>query len=426
MTVCVALNALSISAYFDARFSEAVAFGERAAAVADRSSTDEARRRHPYFMLGLAYVGVDRLADAESVHRKGRRLGEQLATAWDAAWYQAAAAGRAFFSGDWDDASTEAEAALAMAEETGTYLGRAYAASILGLIGLHRDDAATAKERWGDAQGALAASGPQIGGDWVPWLGALVTEAQGDPEQALVQLLSARERFEGDGMAASLLRIAADLIRLALALGRRDEAEHMACICSRLCVIAQPVSVRGMVLRCQGLASGDLGILLDAVSVYRESPRRLERAAAVEDTARALSGAGRPAEAVPLLEEALEAYEHAHAVLDEARVLALLRAAGVHKGRRGSRRRPTSGWDSLTESELRVVRLVAHGYSNPTIAATLYVSRHTVETHMRHILAKLGASSRVEVAAQAARRAHSASASHGNRGAKSASPSERR
>lgn len=66
VTVCVALNALSIGAYFNARFSEAVAFGERAAAVADRSSTDEARRRHPYFMLGLAYVGVDRLADAEA------------------------------------------------------------------------------------------------------------------------------------------------------------------------------------------------------------------------------------------------------------------------------------------------------------------------------------------------------------------------
>ena len=407
VSVCVALTALAICAYFDGRFFDAVALGERAMAVADRSETDEARRRHPYFVLGLAYVGADRFGDAEAIHRQGRTVGEQLGTAWDAAWYQAAAAGRAWFSGDWDDAGAEGEAALAMADETGTYLGRAYASSILGLVALHRGDATVGRQRWRQAEEAITVSGRQIGSDWVPWLGALVAEAEGRPDEALAQLLVARERFARTGMAMSQLRIAADLVRLAVQLRERGEAERMADACEQVTSRAQPPSALGLVLRCRGLARGDVELLLRAVSQYRESPRKLERAAAMEDAGRALGETGRLAEAVPLLEEALEAYGHAAAAVDEARTLAQLRTFGVHKGRRGKRGRPAFGWDSLTRTELRVVRLVALGDSNPSIAGKLYISRHTVETHLRHILMKLGVSSRVEIAAEAARRGHS-------------------
>lgn len=404
VTVCVALTALSICAYFDGRFFDAVSFSERAADVADRSRKDEARRRHPYFVLGLAYVGTDRPADAEAAHRRGRAIGERLGTAWDTAWYQAAAGGRAWFSGDWDDASTEAEAALAMSDETSTYLGRAYAASIVGLVALHRGDVAAGRRHWTYAEEALAASGPQIGGDWVPWLGGLVAEAEGRPEEALARLLAARDRFDRNGMSTSLLRIGPDVIRLAVGLGDLDEAERTAGKCERLSSIPQPASVRGGILRCRGLASGDLQVLLEAVSAYRDSPRKLERAAAFEDAARMLCHQGRREEAVRLAGEALNAYEYAAAAVDESRTLALLRTLGVHKGRRGPRSRTTSGWKSLTATELRVVRLVAEGHSNPSIAAKLYVSRHTVETHLRHVFAKLGVSSRAEVAAEAARR----------------------
>jgi len=60
--------------------------------------------------------------------------------------------------------------------------------------------------------------------------------------------------------------------------------------------------------------------------------------------------------------------------------------------------------DSLTGAELKVVDLVAQRYSNPEVAEQLFVSRHTVESHLKHIYRKLGMSSRTELAAEAARR----------------------
>lgn len=65
---------------------------------------------------------------------------------------------------------------------------------------------------------------------------------------------------------------------------------------------------------------------------------------------------------------------------------------------RGPRRRPLSGWDSLTPTELSVVELAALGLSNPEIGARLYIGRGTVKTHLAHVYAKLGVANRTELA----------------------------
>jgi DNA-binding CsgD family transcriptional regulator len=70
---------------------------------------------------------------------------------------------------------------------------------------------------------------------------------------------------------------------------------------------------------------------------------------------------------------------------------------------RGERKRPNSGWDSLTPTELRVVRLVGEGLGNKDIAARLFVSHRTVQTHLTHIYTKLALTSRVQLAQEAAR-----------------------
>jgi predicted ATPase/class 3 adenylate cyclase/DNA-binding CsgD family transcriptional regulator len=70
---------------------------------------------------------------------------------------------------------------------------------------------------------------------------------------------------------------------------------------------------------------------------------------------------------------------------------------------RGQRKRPTSGWASLTPTELDVVRLVSEGLANNDIATRLFVSPRTVQTHLTHVYTKLGLSSRVQLAQEAAR-----------------------
>lgn len=70
---------------------------------------------------------------------------------------------------------------------------------------------------------------------------------------------------------------------------------------------------------------------------------------------------------------------------------------------RGERKRPSSGWESLTPTELEVVRLVGEGLPNKDIAARLFVSPRTVQSHLRHVYNKLGLSSRVQLAQETAR-----------------------
>jgi len=77
---------------------------------------------------------------------------------------------------------------------------------------------------------------------------------------------------------------------------------------------------------------------------------------------------------------------------------------------RGERNRPAIGWLSLTPAERDVARLVAEGLTNKEIAARLFVSPRTVQTHLTHMYGKLGLTSRVQLAQQAARHASTAKA----------------
>jgi predicted ATPase/class 3 adenylate cyclase/DNA-binding CsgD family transcriptional regulator len=70
---------------------------------------------------------------------------------------------------------------------------------------------------------------------------------------------------------------------------------------------------------------------------------------------------------------------------------------------RGERKRPATGWESLTPTELDVVKLVAEGIPNKDIATRLFVSPRTVQTHLRHVYNKLGLTSRVQLAQEANR-----------------------
>ena len=70
---------------------------------------------------------------------------------------------------------------------------------------------------------------------------------------------------------------------------------------------------------------------------------------------------------------------------------------------RGERKRPATGWAALTATEARVAALAAEGLTNAQVGEQLFISRHTVDSHLRHIYAKLGVSTRAELATRVAR-----------------------
>ena len=92
------------------------------------------------------------------------------------------------------------------------------------------------------------------------------------------------------------------------------------------------------------------------------------------------------------------------AAWQEGAAMPLEEAVAYASRGRGARKRPATGWASLTPTELEVVRRVAEGLTNPQIAERLFVSRSTVKVHVRHVFAKLGVSTRAELAALAAKR----------------------
>jgi DNA-binding CsgD family transcriptional regulator len=58
----------------------------------------------------------------------------------------------------------------------------------------------------------------------------------------------------------------------------------------------------------------------------------------------------------------------------------------------------TTAWTTLTEAERTLAALVAKGMTNRQVGELLFISRHTVDAHLRHIFRKLGINSRVGLA----------------------------
>jgi DNA-binding CsgD family transcriptional regulator len=103
-----------------------------------------------------------------------------------------------------------------------------------------------------------------------------------------------------------------------------------------------------------------------------------------------------PDEALDQLNAAFDTYLGHEALADARRVGRELRRLGVER-RIVSRPRAKTGWDSLTDSELKVVNLIAQGATNRDVATQLHLSPNTVKTHIRSAFAKLGINSRAQL-----------------------------
>ncbi|MFC9915417.1 response regulator transcription factor [Streptomyces sp. NPDC127197] len=142
----------------------------------------------------------------------------------------------------------------------------------------------------------------------------------------------------------------------------------------------------------RGLLDGDRGRLMDAAGLYGEA-RPLLRAGALRDAGELTTSAAR---ARTCFEQALELYDRCGAQEESGRLRSRLRRLGIRPVTGGCA--AEAGWRGLTPAELGVVRLIAHGATNREAAERLFLSPHTVNTHLRHAFSKLGVRSRVQLA----------------------------
>ena len=404
LRLCQALVVSSSVAWHEGRGNDAVESAERATELARRLPAGLAGLAQiPSLQLAMGLSLLQRFDEALTAFGDGMGEAERTNNVWSLAQLHQALGVSRFYAGDLDGAEGEFEAALSLWNDLGTELWAAIQEAWLGRIALHRGDHAGARGRLELAEQALPAGAPWAPGRNVAVLGltrALVGEVDGEPAAAFEALERAREAVADSGAALFYLRFGPEHVRLALAVGERAAAEEMTVATERVAAEVGTTAARGQALRCRGLLEGDAELLAAAVEAHRGGPSRIELAGAAEDAGRAVAAAGDAKRAAELLGEALAIWEAAAAAHDAGRVRAAMRELGAKPGARGPRRRALSGWDALTDSELRVLELVREGLTYREIGERLFISRRTVETHVSRVFDKLGVRSRAELAAR--------------------------
>ena len=237
---------------------------------------------------------------------------------------------------------------------TGSSVVRWVAAHVLALAAWQRDDVQDAMRRLGDVTVFVSPLWPQVLDRVI--LSARVASAAGDA-----------------GLRARVLQ-ATDLLE------REDPAIPL---------------FSGVGGHARGILERDAQALVAAADVLRSSSRPLLYAAAAEDAGAELARTDHTDKAVDQLNAAFDTYLHYEAIADARRVGRELRRLGVQ--RRIVSPRVKTGWDSLTDSELTVVTLIAQGVTNRDVAEQLHLSLHTVKTHVHNAFAKLGVNSREQL-----------------------------
>jgi len=377
---------------------------DRALAIIDRlAAAGRSNRWGLQASRGAALLNLDALDKARTVLRAGAQQTLVDGTAERAAIHRYQLVAVEYAVGDFDAALAEHQAGLALAEGSGHHW-RAISFGLAAAIAVHRGDFALAERTAKAGEEEVALAGPNPGDDEVARARCMLAQARGDLAQAAGAASEAWDRCQNHGYRARLPWFALDVVRTALAVGDRRRAEEAVSAAEMAAKEAPGRCWGACAVWARGLLDGDLEALLEAAESLRASPRRLYLALALEDAAVALARDGAVEGARQRGFEAADLFAGMDARTDSGRLHRRLRAVGLQLGARARRGRPRSGWESLSESELKVVRLVAEGRTNRDIADRLFLSRDTVHTHVSHILSKLGLSSRVELAAQAARR----------------------
>jgi DNA-binding CsgD family transcriptional regulator/tetratricopeptide (TPR) repeat protein len=391
-------TARSVVARAEGRLDDALAYADHAVETADRVS-GEAAQRHPRIWLGAALAALDRFPEAHRAYTVGRREAERLGTGWSYPLWHYYHASLLTAEGRIDEAVAEADAGLRIAEQL---TARQLSVPLLGLLArlaILRAQMPLAREHMRRMQRLMGTGITAPPEDWA-WALGMMQEAEGAFDQARLTMTGIFDRLpERLFLFCNDAGAAPTLVRIALRAGDTERAARAVAAANRLAERNPSVaSLAGAAAHAAGLLGRDVADLRVAVDHFAACPRPLARASAMEDAALAEYGAENRSRAVELLEAALAevtACGARRAVIRMEQRLRRLgtRRAGASRGGDG----PASRLAGLTAAELRVAHLVSEGRTNRQVAGLLFISPHTVDSHLRSIYNRLGINSRVEL-----------------------------
>ena len=353
-----------------------------------------------HYWRAEVYSVLDRYDDALQLTAANLARAQHDRQVWGSFLFEGGRGRHLLQVGRLDDAAAALEPAVEAAEHVSqASVLDAAAAAALGQVAIHTGD--------GDQLARCLAFTESLRLDGTPavkrhaaWLSALSAIASGDVGRAHDEVLELGGS-DRDWMESRLPLDVTDeveLIRIALASEDTELADRaLTAAQDRLRRNPGIATIAGVAAHCQGLHRDNADDLDAAIDSFAASPRPLALASALEDAGRLAGRTGDTERAVTLLSRALRTYADLGASWDAARARGRLRELGVRR-KLVTVTRPQRGWAGLTEAELDVVRLVARGLTNREAADRLYLSVHTVGSHLRSAFAKLGINSRVELA----------------------------
>ncbi|GAA3764996.1 helix-turn-helix transcriptional regulator [Salinactinospora qingdaonensis] len=374
----------------------AAAFAREAVRIADDTGGHE-RHRHPRIWLSAVLTGADRLEEAEETLMTDQGQSDRLGTAWSKPLWHYHMADLRLVAGRLCEAKAEAEAGLRVAEQLNTSAQNVRLLVLLARVALHQGDLAACRDHI-ERTRRLLRDGEQHSPVLLTWVVAMLAQAEGEPDRAYTALSAL---LECDNLRMRLLvkapHAAAHIIGITKQVGAAYNAAALLTTAQVLEEHNPDVpSIAAAARHAEGAHDEDLTKLHAAVQAYRSSPRVLARAMALYDTAR-LEAANDRHETVRLLESALRDFDACGAEREAECVRWELERRGARLGPSEKPVDGPGGVSGLTSSELRVARLVAEGLTNREVATKLFLSPHTVDSHLRHSFNKLGVNSRVEL-----------------------------
>ena len=339
--------------------------------------------------------GLDRVEDTEEAIREVRTLAERSGLPRMGMALSVAAAVE-YSTGRWVEAQADLEAISELPDVN--HFMTMVQHSVLALIAVRRGERRPATRHLAVLRGRTEAGDRRTRRPtWLPLAEAELAEQEGRPQQAIEALTSVlRDESEAKESGSFLVWLPV-LVRMALDADQPELARETSAITAQIAERYQTPRGLAVAQWCAGQVEDDPARLRAAVEYHRSSGRRAEEGQVLEALAVSLARTGQPDAAREALTEALAVASDLGADWDARRAAARLRRHGVQLAPRSVRRRERTGWKALTDTEVRVARLIAEGRTNTEIAAGMVLSRRTVETHVSHILAKLQVGSRREV-----------------------------